>query len=352
MTFSNAASPLAHVRGPPEGLWGPFSGARILSRMMRAQPATEAADAHEVVGSKTQQRLVRHLGPADELGFGQSPHRLNPGKGLFDALTHLEALAISGVASHAPVHHRVSVLGRHVGCDLEAPEPHDEGFSDINLARPKRDALFWLVAPSEHGKGRFALSRAAGLGNLDVHNEPVAVFHEDDEDVPHVAKTRLPLGRDLDPLKKAAHQAFVEEALAVGTEGGVIPREILDVQTHKPAAETLDVNRLDQLEFATDGKQDLQQCLEQNFRQHRGAAAAGIDGFEFLVHARQQRIDQGEKLTQSMFRWNPLFQAHVTEHRPLKVLAASHAHRLRCRRCGSDDTGDRGGVRGFFQRPA
>jgi hypothetical protein len=78
-------------------------------------------------------------------------------------------------------------------------------------------------------------------------------------------------------------------------------------------------------------------------------AAAGIDGFELRVQAGQQRIYQGAKPAQWMFLWNPPFTAHDAEHRPLEVLAASHARRL-CYRRQSDqhDTGGRGGMRGIF----
>jgi hypothetical protein len=41
--------------------------------MVRVAKAQEAADAHQVVGKKTEQRLARELGPADRLRFGQPP---------------------------------------------------------------------------------------------------------------------------------------------------------------------------------------------------------------------------------------------------------------------------------------
>ena len=63
----------------------------------------------------------------------------------------------------------------------------------------------------------------------------------------------------LDPLEEGAGQVFVEEALAVGAEGGVVPDFVLDVQAHEPAVQQVVVDRFDQLALAADGEQDLQQ---------------------------------------------------------------------------------------------
>ena len=91
------------------------------------------------------------------------------------------------------------------------------------------------------------LVRGPGLNQRAVHAE---VF---------VAGKPAPLGAELDALEEGARQVFVEEAFAVGAEGGVVPDLVLDVQAHEPAVQQVVVDRLDQLAFAADGEQDLQQ---------------------------------------------------------------------------------------------
>lgn len=46
-----------------------------------------------------------------------------------------------------------------------------------------------------------------------------------------------PLGVELDALEEGASEVFVEQAFAVGAEGGVIPDLVFDVQTDEPAAQ-------------------------------------------------------------------------------------------------------------------
>jgi len=71
----------------------------------------------------------------------------------------------------------------------------------------------------------------------------------------------------LDALEEHARQVFVEQALAVGAEGGVVPDLVFDVQAHEPAIEQVVVDGLDQQPLAADGEQDLQQ---QGFQEHLG----------------------------------------------------------------------------------
>jgi hypothetical protein len=100
-----------------------------------------------------------------------------------------------------------------------------------------------------------------------------------------VAGELAPLGAALDTLEEDAGEILVEQALPVGTEGGVVPDRIIDVQTHEPAVEKVVVDRFDQLALAADGKQDLQQQgVEQHLRGHRGAATAGVHRFELAIH--------------------------------------------------------------------
>jgi hypothetical protein len=93
-------------------------------------------------------------------------------------------------------------------------------------------ALFALevhlwVAPL--GRGAFvifaleAFVRGPGVNQRAVHTE---VF---------VAGELGPVGGVFDPLEEHAGQVFVEQALAVGAEGGVVPDLVLDVQADEPA---------------------------------------------------------------------------------------------------------------------
>ena len=66
---------------------------------MRIPPAADAAHSHQVVGGKAQQRLARDLGLTDQFGLGQTTHRLDPAKGLFDTLAHPQALLVALVAA-------------------------------------------------------------------------------------------------------------------------------------------------------------------------------------------------------------------------------------------------------------
>ncbi|MCY1290418.1 hypothetical protein D9M70_395620 [compost metagenome] len=59
--------------------------------MMCVPPAAEAAHAHQVEGGKAQQRLACKFGLTNQLGLGQTSHRLDPAECLLDALAHLQA---------------------------------------------------------------------------------------------------------------------------------------------------------------------------------------------------------------------------------------------------------------------
>lgn len=388
--------------------------------MMRIPPAADAAHAHQVVGGKAQQRLTRELGLTDQLSLGQTTHGLDPAKGLLDALAHLQAGFVALVPLDATIHRRVLVLGRHERRDLELSAALDEGLAVIALVGPDRGPLV-LVAPTlQHLQRRLALGGTVGMGDLHVHDQPVAVLHED---VAHVAQAGLvalalleqpgigvrgagvgvvaallpfevhlgvaprrcaavivlaleafvrgpgldqravhaevfvagksaPLGAELDALKEGASEVFVEQAFAVGTEGGVVPDLVFDVQAHEPAVEQVVVDGLDQLALAADGEQDLQQqSLEDHFRRHRGAAPAGIHRLKLVVHRRQQRVDHGAQLAQRVCLRHSLFKADVAEHRLLEVLVASHRPRLGRSPMASDRSGRRGRRQGIFQRP-
>ncbi len=422
---SRPDAPTKRMRGPFRPVCRPFCPFRAHvshgSRMMRVPPAADAAHAHQVVGGKAQQGLARELGLADQLGLGQTTHRLDPAKGLLDALAHLQTGLVTLVALDAAIDGRVLVLGRHVWRDLELSAALDEGLAVVAFVGTDRGPLVPVAPAPQHGQRRFALASAIGVCDLHIHDQPVAVLHED---VPHVAQAGLvtralleqpcigvrgalvgvvaallpfevhlgvasgrraavivfalealvrgpgfderavhaevlvagkppPLGAELDALEEGTGEVFVEQAFAVGAEGGVVPDFVLDVQAHEPAVQQVVVDRFDQLALAADGEQDLQQQgLEQHLRRHRGAAPAGVHRVELAVHRRQQRIDCGAQFAQRVCRRYPLFKADVAEHRPLEVLVASHRPRLGCSPMASDRTGRRQRRRGIFQRPA
>ena len=87
--------------------------------MMRVPPAADAAHSHKVVGGKAQQRLARELGLTDQLGLCQTTDGLDPAKGLFDALAHLQTGLVARMPLGAPIDGRVLFLGRHMGRDAQ-----------------------------------------------------------------------------------------------------------------------------------------------------------------------------------------------------------------------------------------
>jgi len=91
--------------------------------------------------------------------------------------------------------------------------------------------------------------------------------------------------------------------------------------------------------------------FEQHLRRHRGPAPAGVHRHELAVHRRQQRIDNSAQLAHGVSRWHSLFETDVTEHRPLKVLAASHRPLRPRAGLASDRSSHRACRRGIFQRP-
>lgn len=389
--------------------------------MMRVPPAADAAHAHQVVGGKAQQRLSAQFGLTDELGLGQTAHRLDPAKGLLNAFAHLQTGLVALMPRDSGVHRRVLVLGCYVGRDITLATAPDEGLAVVALVGPNRGPLVFVAPAPQHGQRRLTLGGAAGVGDLDIHDQPVAVLHED---VPHVAQAGLvalalleqpgvgvrgagmgvvatllplevhlgvtsgrgagvivlaletlvrgpgfderavhaevfvagelaPLGAELDALEEGAGEVFVEQTFAVGAEGGVVPDLVLDVQANEPAVQQVVVDRFDQLAFAADGEQDLQQQgLEQHLWRHRGAPPAGIHRLELGVHRRQQRINHGAQFAQRVCRWHSLFKADVAEHRPLEVWVASHRSLLGCSRMASDRSGQLVRRREIFQRPA
>jgi len=161
-----------------------------------------------------------------------------------------------------------------------------------------------------------------------------------------------PLGAELDALKEAARQPFVEEPLAVGAEGGVIPDFVFEVEADKPAVQQVVVDGFDQEPLGADGEQDLQQQgFEQHLGRHRGPAGLGVGRIELAAHAGQQGIDHSTQFAQRVLGRHPIFQTEVGKHRTLKALCASH--RCSPHRCFDGDYFIRcEGGEEVFQRPA
>ena len=86
--------------------------------MMRTPPAADAAHAHQIEGDKAQQGLAREFGLANQLGLGQTPHCLDPAKGLFNALAHLQTGLVTLMALDAAIDCGMLVFG-HAACALQ-----------------------------------------------------------------------------------------------------------------------------------------------------------------------------------------------------------------------------------------
>lgn len=113
--------------------------------------AVDAANSHQIVGGKAQQRQPRELGLTDQFGLVQTAHGLDPAKGLFDALAHLLTGLVTLVPLDVPVHRRVLVLGRHVWRDFELSAALHKGPAVVALVSPDRGPHLSTVLPFEHG---------------------------------------------------------------------------------------------------------------------------------------------------------------------------------------------------------
>jgi len=61
-----------------------------------------------------------------------------------------------------------------------------------------------------------------------------------------------PLRAEFDALEECAGEVFIEQALAVGAEGGAVPDLVFDAKAHEPSVQHVVVDRLDQLAIAAD----------------------------------------------------------------------------------------------------
>ena len=347
--------------------------------MMRIPPAADAAHSHQFVDGKAKQRL------ACTLSLGQTAHRLDPANDLLDALAHLQTGLVVLVTLNAAVHSKVLVLDRHVRGDFELSAALEESFAVVILVCTERGPLVFVASALEHRPRRFALGVAAGVGSVDIHDQPIADPHED---LHHLAKGGLvalvlleqaaigvrdaevcvaaallpfevhlwvtpawraafivpaldalvrdpgideravlaemsvagrpaPLRAEIEAIEEGSGKTFVEQAIAVGAEGGVVRDLVSDVQTHEPAEQPVLADRFDQLALAADGEQNRQQeGLEQPLRNHQGAIQAGINRLKVVIHRCQQCIDHGAPLAQWVYLWCALFEADVAKHRP------------------------------------
>jgi hypothetical protein len=101
-----------------------------------------------------------------------------------------------------------------------------------------------------------------------------------------------PLRQGQHALEKQAADPFVQQAVAVGAEGGVIPNRVIQRQADEPAVEQVEVDVLHQLPLGAARKQDLQQTgAKQAFRWNGIPAAARIQGVERLIQRSEQEVD-------------------------------------------------------------
>jgi len=341
---------------PNRPFWPHFG---LESRMMRIPPATHGAHAHQVVGRKAHQRLSSQLGLTLEFGLGQSAHGLlAPAAplapqhlerrlvlcraiGVGDLHVHRQAVAVvhQDVAHVAQlrlvalgflVQARIGVgaAGMGVVAALLAFEV------DFGVAPRGRGWVVVVVAVVDLVVAVFALEALVRRPSLDQGAVDAEVL---------VADEPRPVGAVLDALEEHARQVFVEQALAVGAEGGVIPDLVFDAQAHEPAIQQVVVDGLDQQPLAADGEQDLQQQgFQEHLGWHRRAAFARIHGLELGAHAGQQGIDQRPQLAQGVLGRHPVFKADGAEHGSLKALHTSHRKspiNARCRDAYDNTTG-------------
>jgi hypothetical protein len=92
-------------------------------------------------------------------------------------LAYLQACLVTIVPHDPGMHQQVRVIDRHMGRDLVLSTVLDGGGVAV-VARARADCgLVIHVCPSfEHSKRRLAFCSGAGLGSLDVHDEPIAIL--------------------------------------------------------------------------------------------------------------------------------------------------------------------------------
>src|SRR5215467_14650543 len=138
-------------------------------------------DAHQVVcgGCKSEH-------PTDQLQttmpqLSHAAHRLHPTKDLFHPLALLPADPVARMPRRSPIYGTaawpIRVL-RYVWCDLQIPALRDESFGVIRFIASYRHALIPRNL-FQHDQRRIPFGGAVGLEYLGIHNQPVAVLHQD-----------------------------------------------------------------------------------------------------------------------------------------------------------------------------
>lgn len=118
---------------------------------------------------------------------------------------------------------------------------------------------------------------------------------------------------------------MLQQAVAILAEGRVVPHRIVDAQPDKPSEQQVVMRLLDQLPFAANAVQHLQQLsAQQALRRNRLTSAFGVRHVEQGRDALERRIEQGTDWPDRMIGRNEAFQAHRREQRLLHHIRTAH----------------------------
>jgi hypothetical protein len=108
-----------------------------------------------------------------------------------------------------------------------------------------------------------------------------------------VRNQALPFGDTQNLGKEALRHRLAEQALAVGTEGRVVPHGLVEVHADEPAVQQVVFNVLHQLALGADREQRLNQAgAQQALRSDGGTPASRIQCLEIVIHIDQDGVDQ------------------------------------------------------------
>ena len=140
-------------------------------------------------GGQFEPELV--AGPAQVAQLAAGADRLDPTEHLFDLLAPALTLAVAGMPGRVAVVRAASTaLGlSHMGRHPQTAHIRDEVARVVGQVRAERG---WPAdAALQHRQGRVSFGVAAGLGQLDINDQPVAVLGQQ---MAQVAEPRLLLG--------------------------------------------------------------------------------------------------------------------------------------------------------------
>ena len=143
-------------------------------------PPGQVAHTHMVVGRIGEETKIIHSRHTTDLHLKRRTDHFAPAKGLLDPVAGALAGDVTRMPCGAPIDRRTAVRGvlGHVWRGIPAAQIVDEVGAVMAAIAADRHAVV-PRKPRDHVHGRRALPGAAGGGQLVIHDQAVAVFHQD-----------------------------------------------------------------------------------------------------------------------------------------------------------------------------